>query len=89
MVFFSYRRAPIAHGEIVSHSGNMHLIPSSDDIKKEIEKAHKGSIVEFKGYLVNVSADDGWHWNTSQSRNDTGDGSCEVVWVKEFRILDM
>ena len=87
--FFSYQSAPIAHGDIISHSGNMHLIPSSDEIAQEIEKVHKGNIVEFKGYLVNVSADDGWYWNTSQSRSDTGDGSCEVVWVKEFKILDL
>jgi hypothetical protein len=85
--FFSYQHAPIAHGEIISHSGNMHLIPSSPDIEKKIQKVHKGDTVEFKGYLVNVSADDGWYWNSSQSRADTGDGSCEVIWVNEFEII--
>lgn len=86
--FFSYQKAPIPHSDIISHSGNMHLIPSTDEVAKEIGRAHKGSVVEFKGYLVNVSAADGWHWNTSQSRTDTGGGSCEVVWVEEFKIID-
>lgn len=85
--FFSYQHASISQGEIISHSGNMHLIPSSPEIEKKIDKVHKGDTVEFKGYLVNVSADDGWYWNSSLSRTDSGDGSCEVVWVNEFEIV--
>ena len=48
-----------------------------------------GSVVEFKGYLVNVTAEDGFYWNSSQTRTDSGGGSCELVWVEEFKILDI
>lgn len=85
--FFSYKQPPIPHQEIISHSGNMHLIPSTPEIAQKIGKTHKGNVIELKGDLVNVSGDDGWYWNTSKSRTDTGDGSCEVVWVKEFSII--
>ena len=67
----------------------MHLIPSTEEVAKEIGRAHKGSVVEFKGYLVNVKAEDGFYWNSSQTRTDSGGGSCELVWVEEFKILDI
>ena len=84
---FSYRIAPIPHGEIISHSANMHMIPADDEIEKKINRVHKGDVVEFKGYLVNVSTEGGWSWNSSRSRTDTGNGSCELVWVNEFEIV--
>lgn len=86
--FYNYKIPPIPVNEIISHSANMHLIPSTDQIEKAIKKAHKGNVVEFKGYLVNLTKPDGWRWNSSQSRTDSGHGSCELVWVDEFDILD-
>ncbi len=86
---YHYQKPPIPISEIVSHSANMHLIPSTEEVAKEIGRAHKGSVVEFKGYLVNVKAEDGFYWNSSQTRTDSGGGSCELVWVEEFKILDI
>lgn len=85
--FFYYQKSLIDQNVIVSHSGNMHLIPSSKDIEKAVKKAKKGDVVSFKGFLVNINRSDGWRWNSSLSRTDTGAGSCEIVWVKEFRIM--
>ena len=85
--YFSYQKAPpIPQNEIIKHSSNMHMIPATDEIEKKIKSVHKGDVVEFKGYLVNLTMESGWHWNSSLSRTDTGDGSCEVVWVNEFEI---
>lgn len=87
--FFSYQKQPlIARDEIISHSGNMHLIPSTLEIEKMIKDVHKGDVVEFKGQLVDITKADGWHWNSSRSRTDTGAGSCEVVLVNDFQIVD-
>ncbi len=82
--FYSYRELPIPDGEIIANSANMHLIAATPEVAGKIRKARRGDIVEFRGYLVQVTAEDGWHWNSSQSRTDTGDGSCELVWVEEF-----
>ena len=30
---------------------------------------------------IQVEADDGWRWRSSTTREDTGDGACEVVYV--------
>jgi hypothetical protein len=79
---------PISQNEIIAHSANMHLIPSTDAIAKKIKAVQKSDVVEFKGYLVNVVGQDGWRWNSSQSRTDTGDHSCELVWVNEFETVN-
>jgi hypothetical protein len=81
-------RFPIPKKEIVSHSANMHMVPANDEILSRLKKVRQGHIVVLRGYLVNVSRDDGWHWNTSQTREDAGDGACELVYVAEISLSD-
>lgn len=38
------------------------------------------------GPLVDVRAPSGWSINTSLSRDDTGAGACEVVYVETFDL---
>ena len=84
--FWFTRRLPIPKQKIITHSANMHLIPANSDIRSKIKKARKGSLVKFSGYLVKATCDDGWHWNSSLKRDDTGNGACELVWVEEFEL---
>ena len=37
--------------------------------------------VRIDGWLVEASASDGWRWRSSTTRDDTGGGACEVVYV--------
>jgi hypothetical protein len=78
---------PIPRREIETHSANMHLIPRDEVVRDSIEQIKTGDVIELSGYLVNVKADDGWQWNSSLTRNDTGDGACELIWVTGFKIL--
>jgi len=87
--FYSYRwsdQPPIQPSEIVEHSANMHMIPSSDEIKRRLDKVREGQVVAISGYLVRVQAPDGWHWNSSMTRSDSGNGACELVWVKSLAV---
>jgi hypothetical protein len=86
--YYRYQELPIPDAEIIAHSANMHLIPATPEIEGKIKAARHGHIVEFSGYLVNVNAPDGWGWRSSQSRNDTGGGSCELVWVTGFERVE-
>jgi hypothetical protein len=72
---------PITRADISSHSANMHMIPASDDVKKTLLDIRKGELVRLAGYLVRVDKPNGWRWQTSLSRTDTGAGACEIVWV--------
>lgn len=79
---------PIPRREIETHSANMHLIPANDSVKSAMNQIKQGDIVEISGSLVNVISSNGdWRWNTSLTRNDTGGGACELLWVKSLRIV--
>ena len=78
---------PIPRREVESSSANMHMIPADSSVKDRIQSTKKGQIIQLRGSLVKVSADDGWYWRSSLTRNDTGDGACEIIWVTDFQII--
>lgn len=82
-----YARAPsIPDGEIGSHSANMHMIPADKNAEKLLKTVRVGDVIEVNGYLVRVEAKDGWRWESSLSRTDSGPHSCELVWVERISI---
>jgi hypothetical protein len=87
--FYFYRwsdQPPIPAGEIAEHSANMHMIPASDDVKRRLDQVREGQVVALRGYLVRAQAQDGWHWNSSMTRSDTGNGACELVWLEDIAV---
>ncbi len=70
---------------------NNHIIPASSSVKDTVEKIRRGDRVRLEGYLVNIDAvnpDGAWfEWHTSTSREDTGDGACEVFYVTKAEIV--
>ncbi len=84
--FWRVDQFPIPREAIEISSANMHFIPSTPEIEKRLGKVKVGHLIEFSGKLVRVQANDGWRWVSSLSRDDTGVGACELVWVEEFYI---
>lgn len=78
--------------KITEYCSNNHLIPSDNKSKKLIDSIEEGDFVRIEGYLVNVycKKSDGsyFNWNTSTSRNDTGNGACEIVYVTNITWLE-
>jgi hypothetical protein len=87
--FYSLRThdRSLLRGQIVRNSANMHLIPASTRVTRELERVEPDERVRLKGYLVEINADDGWHWRSSLSRDDTGNGACELILVDDVRRL--
>lgn len=79
---------PISDQDIIQNSGNMHMIPGSSWLEKELKQIRHGDIVQLNGYLVDVDADSGWNWRTSLSRDDSGNGACEIVYLESVIIED-
>ena len=79
---------PIPRKEIERNSANMHMIPADEEIQETLKEIRRGHLIELSGYLVAVRADDGWKWKSSTSRGDTGNGSCELIWVEDLSILN-
>jgi hypothetical protein len=77
---------PIPRRDIERNSANMHFIPADDSLAKRISKVPEGALVRLEGMLVNVDASDGWYWRSSLTRDDTGGGACELVWLTVFEI---
>lgn len=73
--------------EISASSSNHHLIASNDDIASKIAGLDPNDIVVLKGMLVDVDMPNGSYIKTSLSRNDTGAGACEVLFVDHIEIF--
>ena len=84
---WSTKNFPIARQAIETNSANMHMIPANDAIKQALNAVREGQIIQLVGQLVNVDASDGWRWRTSTTRNDTGNGACEIVYVEQVSFL--
>lgn len=85
--FWRVESFPIPRKEIETHSANIHIIPFNDSVKSGIKGIRKGDVIEMSGSLVNVTSNDGWSWKSSQTRNDTGNGACELFLVKSVRVI--
>jgi len=77
--------APIAPADIAVNSANMHMVPANAPVADELAALKPDQFVRLDGWLVRIDADDGWHWQSSLSRSDTGAGACEVVLVCAVR----
>jgi len=80
--------APLPDQDIIRNSSNMHMIPGRPWLEDELKKIRRGDIVQLNGYLVDVDSESGWQWRTSLSRNDSGDGACEIVYLESVVIED-
>jgi hypothetical protein len=72
---------PLPPDEIARSSANMHMIPASSTVAAALADLEEGDAVRIDGWLVQVNATDGWRWRSSLTREDTGSGACEVVYV--------
>lgn len=79
---YSWRNEPpLDPSSIATHSANTHCLPANDAIRHDLLTVKRHDLVTLDGYLVDVRAPDGFRWHSSLSRDDTGGGSCEVLWV--------
>ena len=86
--FFSWRAQefPIPQQEIKTHAGNMHMIPANATVARALKRVRQGDVVTLEGLLVEADKPGGWRWRSSLTRDDTGDGACEVVYVRDLAI---
>ncbi|MFA5504495.1 MAG: hypothetical protein WC314_22405 [Vulcanimicrobiota bacterium] len=71
---------------MLQHTANMHMIGVDEAMDDRLKKVRREDIVTIKGYLVRVDAPDGWHWKSSLSRTDSGNGACELILVSELKV---
>jgi len=72
---------PLEQRQIEIHSANTHCLPADDAVRDQLLAVKRHELVSMEGYLVEVTAPDGYRWHSSLSREDTGGGACEVLWI--------
>ena len=77
---------PASGGEIVRHFANVHIIPSTRELERRLHAVRAGDVIVLRGYLVEATADDGWHWRSSLTRKDEGDTAAELMWVEGLAV---
>lgn len=87
--FVRWARSPLGVDDIVRSSANTHIVPATPSLRAELEAVAPGDVVRLQGYLVELSGDDGWRWRSSLSRDDTGAGACEVLWVESVEVVSV
>ncbi|TAG82790.1 MAG: hypothetical protein EAZ24_02510 [Burkholderiales bacterium] len=81
--FWGYQgQPPAAHEVIIRSSANMHLIPADSITRERLLDARVGDVLELEGELVDVKRSNGWNISTSLTRDDSGGGACEVIYVR-------
>ena len=84
--YWRVRTFPIPEREIEMHSANMHMLPANALVAYELKRVRVGDVVTLDGMLVEADKPGGWRWRSSMTRDDTGDGACEVVYVQDLSI---
>lgn len=81
--FWRYQGSPpLPLREIEVSSANVHMIPADAAVARALRRASAGQIITLRDYLLQVQAADGWQWRSSLSREDTGNGACELLYVQ-------
>ncbi len=83
-------RAHTNDKEISQMHSNNHLVSNNKQINDEISNIKDGDYVRIKGYLVNLYWQENGSnhtWRSSLTRDDSGDGACEVIYVTDVKWL--
>ncbi len=78
---------PIPKDEIIRSSANMHMLPADDTVRWELKQVRPGDVVHLEGQLIEARRSDGSVWRSSMTRDDSGDGACEVVYVRSLVVM--
>jgi hypothetical protein len=85
--FWRAKELPIPAAEVVRSSANMHMIAANEAVRRELGRLDAGDRVRLHGVLLDLQWSDGGYWKTSLTREDTGAGACEIVWVHSLERL--
>jgi hypothetical protein len=88
-LFYKWASQPaIPEEEIKRSASNNHVIAATDEVRKAVRSLLPGHIVTMSGYLVTATRAGGETWTSSLRRDDTGNGACEVFYVKEISYVE-
>jgi len=82
--YWSADSLPISRREVEVNSSNIHLVPANPEIAERLRRIRRHDVLAIGGALIEVTGPDGWRWRSSLSREDTGEGACELLLLKRL-----
>ncbi len=87
--FVEWEKAPpLPENVIQRSSANVHLIPANKEVGAFLSKVKEGALIDFRGALVEARKEN-TRWRSSLRRDDTGNGSCEILYVEQARLITL
>ncbi len=77
---------PLSPRDINANAAQVHAIPAERSVERMLRRLRPGHVVTLTGYLVDVRGPRGFGWNTSLTRDDTGNGACELMWIESVQL---
>lgn len=77
---------PIPLDQIINNSANMHMVPANNKVADALDDIAENDVIELNGWLIRIEKNNGWRWQSSLSRGDSGDGACELVYVCSIEV---
>jgi hypothetical protein len=87
--YFQAHSAASAQAQYFRALSNNHLLTADPSVSSRIAHLRVGDQVRLRGQLVEYTHHHGFefHRGTSVSRDDTGNGACETVFVRDLQLL--
>ena len=75
---------PLSPRDLAVSAAQIHAIPANAKVESQLARMRAGQLVTLHGFLVDVAGPNGFRWTTSMTREDTGDGACELMWIESI-----
>jgi hypothetical protein len=83
------RGRPVDPAFVARFSSNTHIVPARPGLGRIACAVRPGQRVALAGDLVTIEGRKGdrrFRWASSLTRNDSGDGSCEILYLRRIRV---
>ena len=75
---------PLPASILNASMANVHMIPATEALRAALLSLDEGDRISLQGRLVDVHHTDGRIVKSSRSRNDSGAGACEILYVERL-----
>jgi hypothetical protein len=70
-----------------SEVSNNHLLSADDALRGRVAQVRIGDQIHLRGLLASYGSGSGKR-GTSTTRDDSGDGACETIFLEQFEVLE-
>lgn len=81
-----YSRPPLPINQLYQQTALWHLVPSNQEIEKEIKHMREGNILSIAGFIVNIESEIEFGWRSDTINKGGNQHPNTIVWVTEIKV---